>query len=126
MAENIAKEFLQFYYQAYKKADRGDLLAGLYGADSQMTFEGDLQQGKDNIKAKLNGLRFQSIEHVITTMDFQLIDEGTLLIMVVGMLKTDEDPPHAFSQNFVLKSTGANNFYVKAEMFRMVLHNQAV
>jgi len=124
-AEDIAKQFLQVYYGNYKSPQRGNSLANLYGADSQMTFEGDLRQGKEEIQEKLNSLRFVNIEHKITTMDHQLIDDETLLIMVVGMLKTDEDPPHAFSHNFVLKAAGPANFYVKGEMFRMVLHNQA-
>lgn len=126
MAEQIAKEFLQFYYEKYKLGgQRGDALVALYADDSQMTFEGDLRTGRVAIKEKLNSLTFKSIEHQITTMDFQPLDDSTLLIMVVGMLKTDNDPPHAFSQNFVLKAHAAG-YYVKGEMFRMVLHNNAV
>jgi len=124
-AQQIGEQFLSFYYNAYKTGQRGDQLQSLYAPDSQMTFEGDLRSGTEAIKQKLNSLTFQSIDHKITTMDVQAIDNETLLIMVVGMLKTDNDPPHAFSQNFVIKAH-QGGYYVKSEIFRMILHNQAV
>merc|ERR1712096_587923 len=70
-----------------------------------------------------NSLSFKSINHSITCMDHQLVDNSTLLIIVIGMLKTDEDPPQSFSQTFVLKSSDGGSFYVKSDVFRMILHN---
>lgn len=37
-------------------------------------------------------------------------------------LQTDEDPPHAYIQTFVLKPIG-NSFFVQHDMFRLALHD---
>jgi len=125
--EAIAKQFCQVYYEKYKGAagERGTDLASLYGTDSCLSFEGSNDQGVDAIRNKLNSLSFKSINHSITCMDHQLVDNSTLLIIVIGMLKTDEDPPQSFSQTFVLKSAEGGSFYVKSDVFRMILHNHA-
>jgi len=124
--EDIAKQFCQIYYEKYKGAAglRGSDLASLYGPDSCLSFEGSNEKGVDAIRNKLNALSFKNISHSITCMDHQLIDNTTLLIIVIGMLKTDEDPPQSFSQTFVLKSVN-QSFYLKHDIFRMILHNHA-
>lgn len=125
--EDIAKQFCQVYYEKYKGAAgvRGTDLASLYGNDSCLSFEGSNEKGVNAIRNKLNALSFKSINHSITCMDHQLIDSTTLLIIVIGMLKTDEDPPQSFSQTFILKATQNQSFYLKHDVFRVILHNHA-
>jgi hypothetical protein len=41
-----------------------------------------------------------------------------------SMFQADEDPPHAFSQIFVLKPLG-NSFFVQHDIFRLGIHNTA-
>lgn len=36
--------------------------------------------------------------------------------------QTDEDPPHAYSQTFVLKPVGTS-FYIQHDIFRLALHD---
>ena len=40
------------------------------------------------------------------------------------VLKTDEDPPHGFSQCFVLKPLG-QSWFIAHDVFRLALHHVA-
>ena len=86
-----------------------------------MTFEGNQFLGRAKIMEKLTNLGFKSIKHSITTVDAQPTFDGGVLIVVLGQLKTDEDPPHTFNQIFVLKPSGGS-FYVEHDIFRLALH----
>jgi hypothetical protein len=48
--------------------------------------------------------------------------DGGILINVLGQLKTDDDPPHSFSQTFVLKPVG-ESFYLQHDIFRLGIHS---
>ncbi|KAG8298834.1 Nuclear transport factor 2 [Homalodisca vitripennis] len=89
---------------------------------SFMTFEGMQLQGAMKIMEKLNSLTFQKINRIITAVDSQPMFDGGVLINVLGRLQTDEDPPHAYSQTFVLKPIGTS-FYVQHDLFRLALHD---
>jgi len=86
-----------------------------------MTFEGEQIMGRVKIMEKLQGLTFKTIQHVITTVDSQPTFDGGVLVVVLGQLKTDEDPPHTFNQVFILKPSG-DTFYVEHDTFRLALH----
>lgn len=92
--------------------------------DSVMLFEGSPFQGATAIVQKLMSLSFQKVEHAITTIDSVLTIDSGLLIMVVGQLKTDNDPIHTFSETFYLKQFG-DSLFVMNSVFRLSLHHQA-
>lgn len=77
--------------------------------------------GRAAIIEKLQGLSFQKIAHILTATDVQPTMDGGVLIVVLGQLKTDDDPPHTFNQTFVLKPVG-DSFYVEHDIFRLALH----
>jgi len=81
-------------------------------------------QGSAKIMEKLGSLTFQKIAHLITAVDCQPMFDGGILINVLGQLKTDEDIPQSFMQNFVLKP-GNDSFFIQHDVFRLVLHNVA-
>lgn len=83
-----------------------------------MTFEGEQIMGRVKIMEKYQGLTFKTIQHVISTVDSQPMFDGGVIVSVIGQLKTDEDPPHTFSQVFVLKPQG-DAFYVEHDIFRL-------
>ena len=87
-----------------------------------MTFEGTQLMGRAKIMEKLQSLSFQKIQHLITTIDTQPTFDGGVLVMVLGQLKTDDDPPHTFNQTFVLKPS-ADSFFVEHDIFRLALHS---
>lgn len=89
-----------------------------------MTFEGTQLQGAVKIMEKLNSLTFQKINRIITAVDSQPMFDGGVLINVLGRLQADEDPPHAYSQVFVLKPLG-NSFFVQHDIFRLGIHDTA-
>ncbi|XP_037920136.1 probable nuclear transport factor 2 isoform X2 [Hermetia illucens] len=89
-----------------------------------MTFEGLQIQGAPKILEKLQSLTFQKINRVITAVDSQPTFDGGVLINVLGRLQCDEDPPHAFSQIFVLKPLGTS-FFCAHDIFRLNIHDTA-
>jgi hypothetical protein len=123
--EQIGKAFTQEYYALFDNpATRGQLQA-LYNADqSLMSFEGQQMQGAVKIMEKIASLTFQKIQHLITAIDCHPMFDGGILINVLGQLKTDDDPPQSFMQNFVLRP-GGDSFYIQHDVFRLVLHNTA-
>ena len=113
-----------------------------------MTFEGQQLQGAQRIMEKFNAscasvvdcfqidsnlpnnmfhfssqsLTFQKIQHIITKVDCQPMFDGGILINVLGQLRTDDDPPHSFSQTFVLKPI-ADSFFLQHDIFRLGIHS---
>ena len=81
-------------------------------------------QGAAKIMEKLASLTFQKIAHLITAVDCQPMQDGGVLINVLGQLKTDDDPPQTFNQNFVLKPSGGS-FLIAHDNFRLAIHNVA-
>jgi len=121
----IGKAFTDQYYQMFDNAATRGQLQALYNADqSLMSFEGQQMQGAAKIMEKIASLTFQKIAHLITAIDCQPMFDGGILINVLGQLKTDDDPPQSFMQNFVLKPAG-DSFFIQHDNFRLVLHNVA-
>lgn len=123
--EQIGKAFVEQYYNIFDNVATRGQLQQLYNADqSLLSFEGQQMQGAAKIMEKLGSLTFQKIQHLITTTDCQPMFDGGILINVLGQLKTDDDPPQSFMQNFVLKPAG-DSFFIQHDVFRLVLHNVA-
>lgn len=80
--------------------------------------------GRAKIMEKIQGLTFQKIQHILTAVDAQPTFDGGVIVVVLGQLKTDEDPIHTFNQIFVLKPLG-ESFYVEHDIFRLALHHAA-
>ncbi|CAH1957854.1 unnamed protein product [Acanthoscelides obtectus] len=123
--EAIGKGFVQQYYALFDDPTQRQNLVNMYNVElSFMTFEGVQLQGSVKIMEKLNALTFQKINRIITAVDSQPMFDGGVLINVLGRLQADEDPPHAFSQIFVLKPLG-NSFFVQHDIFRLGIHDSA-
>lgn len=119
--DNIGKMFVQQYYQMFD----GDIqtranIANFYSAESLLTFEGMPSYGKVKIAEKLTSLTFQKINHAIEICDCQPTHDGGVVVLVIGQLKTDDDPPHRFIQTFVLKPAN-NSYFVQHDLFRLCL-----
>jgi len=119
----IGQAFVQQYYAIFDNpATRGEL-AKLYNTEqSFLTFEGQQMQGTAKIMEKINSLTFQTIAHSVTSIDCHPMFDGGILVNVMGQLKTDQDIPQSFSQNFVLKPSG-DSFFIQHDTFRLVIHN---
>lgn len=123
--EVIGKEFVQQYYTLFDDPVQRHSLTNMYNGElSFMTFEGIQLQGSVKIMEKLTSLAFQKINRIITAVDSQPMFDGGILINVLGRLQADEDPPHAFSQIFILKPLGSS-FYVQHDIFRLGIHDTA-
>jgi ketosteroid isomerase-like protein len=119
----LGEQFVTAYYQAFAASKTS--VISFYNDTAYMSFEGKEMQGKAAISQHLEGLPFEKIQHVPTTIDAQQIDQTGALICVTGQLKTDEDPPHGFSQSFVLRQFGPGVFQLTNDVFRLAIHNFA-
>uniref|UniRef100_A0A182MSB6 NTF2-related export protein n=1 Tax=Anopheles culicifacies TaxID=139723 RepID=A0A182MSB6_9DIPT len=123
--EEIGKGFVTQYYALFDDSTQRPTLVNLYNAElSFMTFEGQQIQGAAKILEKLQSLTFQNISRVLTAVDSQPMFDGGVLINVLGRLQCDDDPPHAYSQTFVLKPIGTS-FFCAHDIFRLNIHNTA-
>lgn len=123
--EAIGKGFVQQYYALFDDPNQRANLINMYNAETSfMTFEGTQLQGAVKIMEKFNSLSFQRINRIITAIDSQPMFDGGVLINVLGRLQCDDDPPHAYSQIFVLKPLGAS-FYCQHDIFRLGIHDTA-
>ncbi|XP_063238927.1 probable nuclear transport factor 2 isoform X2 [Bacillus rossius redtenbacheri] len=121
--EAIGKGFVQQYYAIFDDPVQRPNLINMYNTETSfMTFEGQQIQGAVKIMEKLTSLSFQKINRIITAVDSQPMFDGGVLINVLGRLQTDDDPPHAYVQTFVLKPIGTS-FYVQHDLFRLALHD---
>ncbi|CDW52239.1 probable nuclear transport factor; nuclear transp ort factor (ntf) [Trichuris trichiura] len=126
--ESIGQAFVQHYYRMFDVTDgttRSTGVADLYDPlESYVTFEGAQMKGKEAILQKYSGLPFKSIQRAITKVDCQPLADGSVLVLVLGQLKTDEDMPQSYSHTFVLKpAPGGTSFFISNEIFTLVLHN---
>ncbi|XP_013775186.1 probable nuclear transport factor 2 isoform X2 [Limulus polyphemus] len=99
--QDIAAAFVQSYYLHFDDNEKRSTMASFYDC-----------------------LTFQKIAHSITKVDCQPMFDGGVLVCVLGQLKTDDDPPHTFSQTFVLKPYN-EGFYVQHDVFRIAVHDAA-
>ncbi|XP_002169318.2 nuclear transport factor 2 isoform X1 [Hydra vulgaris] len=119
-AEAVAIAFCNHYYGMFD-TDRSSL-ASLFYESSLMKFEGDTKIGVEAIMKKLLELPFKVVKHIPTTVDGQPTIDNGVLITVNGQLKTDDDPPHAFSEMFHLKNSGGG-WIILNNAFRLSIHN---
>lgn len=119
--DSIGKAFVQQYYALFDgDANSRAGIANFYSDTSLLTFEGSIFMGKEKIAEKLGQLTFQKINHGIEICDCQPTLDGGVAVMVMGQLKTDDDPPHRFIQSFVLKPANGS-YFVQHDLFRLCL-----
>ncbi|CAH1778932.1 unnamed protein product [Owenia fusiformis] len=123
LANEIGQAFVQSYYTFFDSLNLGQLIT-LYGPDAQWYFEDKKAVGHEAIKQALGSLTFKAIQHVVTKIDCQPTVEGGVLVLVTGRLKTDDDPPHAYSQVFYIKKL-PDSYFLFHDMFRLSIHDSA-
>jgi hypothetical protein len=83
-----------------------------------MSFEGQQQQGPENIIAKFKSVG--QVHHSVKSMDVQpSTGSNALVIFVTGSIKIGGDNPLHFCEFFQLVSTGANQYYIHNDIFRL-------
>jgi len=122
--EGIGQHFVREYYNIFDT--QKEQLIMLYHPEAMLTFEDNKAQGREAIgKILAEKLTFGSIQHIVTKIDCQPTAERGVLILITGRLKTDNDPPHAFSQVIVLKPIEGNSFVIYHDVFRLSIHDSA-
>ncbi|KAF8367230.1 ran-4 [Pristionchus pacificus] len=124
--ENIGNQFVSHYYTQFDNGDpvaRAQGLSVLYDPEnSYMTFEGVQMKGQQAILQKFQSLTFKSIQRAITKSDCQPLYDGSIMVSVLGQLKTDEDPVQSYNQLFIIRPNNSS-YFIANEIFRLVLHN---
>ena len=115
----IAKQFLDHYYQTMSN-NRAEAL-NFFTNDSCMTYEGDSFKGVAKIKDKLEAMGTASIKYQFDEYDLQPGPQAnSLLILVIGAMKVDNDPPFQFCQTFQLCPNGKGGFYLHNDVMRLI------
>lgn len=116
---DVGKAFTDFYYQTFDSPDRSGL-QNLYQDNSLLTFENEPHMGVQAIMTKLTTLNFQTVQHLVATLDCQPHGAG-ILVMVVGDLAVDGGvtTPLKFVQSFVLNPTPAGSWFINHDIFRL-------
>ncbi|KAG8983485.1 Nuclear transport factor 2 [Tulasnella sp. JGI-2019a] len=119
MADEIAKQFVQYYYATFDQ-NRASL-APLYRPNSALTWEKDQFKGHEAIVEKLTSLP-SGVVHQVSTLDAQPSNEtvASILVMVTGALVIDDNQPMQFSQTFHLLPDGGS-YYIFNDIFRLNL-----
>ncbi|QLI67985.1 Nuclear transport factor 2 [Metarhizium brunneum] len=118
--EDIAKQFIEFYYNTFDTDRKG--LASLYRENSMLTFESASSLGANSIVEKLAGLPFQKVKHQVSTLDAQPSNsDGGIIILVTGQLLVDEEQrPMNYTQSFQLSRDASGQYYVYNDIFKLV------
>jgi hypothetical protein len=83
-----------------------------------MTFEGQQQQGPENIIGKFKSVG--PVKHQVKSMDVQPSQSpSALVIFVTGSIQIGGDNPLHFCEFFQLISTGPGQYYVHNDVFRL-------
>lgn len=115
----ISQQFLNTYYELMSNNRAG--LLNLYNDVSCMTYEEDSFKGIAQIKEKLESIGSTSIKYEFDKFDLQPGPlDGTLLIVVIGGLKMDNDPPFKFTQTFQLAPNGKGGYYIHNDILRLI------
>ncbi|KRX13619.1 putative nuclear transport factor 2, partial [Trichinella nelsoni] len=126
--ENVGMAFVQHFYNLFDVSSgdqRKASIADLYdNENSYVTFEGNQIKGKNAVLEMYGGLPFRSIQRVLTKVDCQPLEDGSILVVVLGQLKTDDDPPQGYNHTFILRQhAGHGQYFISNEVFRLSLHN---
>jgi len=117
----IGPQFVEYYYNTFDTNREG--VVALYHPRALLTFEDNQASGQEEIRETLmKKVTFTNIVHAVTKIDCQPTPDRGILILITGRLKTDDDPPHAFSQTFYVKAEG-ESFFILHDIFRLSLHN---
>ncbi|XP_004343478.2 hypothetical protein CAOG_07604 [Capsaspora owczarzaki ATCC 30864] len=124
-ARAIGENFTNWYYQTFDVDREG--VAAAYGADSVLTYEGEVFQGAVAIMAKLRSLSFRTVSHIITAADCQPTINNGVIVCVIGQMQVDgDDKLLAYSELFHLQwNVETNNYYIMNDCFRISVHHYA-
>ncbi|KAA3677973.1 uncharacterized protein DEA37_0010713 [Paragonimus westermani] len=117
--DEIGKQFATQYYQALQTCRAS--IGAFYHEQARMTYEGAEVIGRENISQKLQGIKCNTLQVALTSVDTHPSDNA-LLILVCGQLKSDDDHPLPFSEVFMLSLIN-ESFLICNSMFRLNLHH---
>mmetsp|Transcript_8389 Transcript_8389/g.21586 ORF Transcript_8389/g.21586 Transcript_8389/m.21586 type:complete len:122 (-) Transcript_8389:99-464(-) len=115
-AEEVAKAFVQQYYQMFGSNREG--MAPLYRDQSSLSFEADgVKRGSQQIMEKLRSL--PPCAHNVQSVDVQQsVTPNAILVFCTGQIMIEQGKPLKFTQVFQLVAEAPNQYYLHNDMFR--------
>lgn len=85
-----------------------------------LSFESEQFMGIQAIMTKLTTLKFNTVQHQVSTLDSQPTPSGGIICFVTGKLIVDGDAnPLMFGQTFQLMPTPQGSWYIHNDLFRL-------
>ncbi|KAJ5972026.1 Nuclear transport factor 2 Eukaryote [Penicillium vulpinum] len=121
----ISQAFVQHYFRTFDNADARSNLASLYRPESMLVWEGNQQQGAQNIMSALTKPELKAVKTMVSSTDATPATSGGVLVVVTGSLAIDNefDKPLSFSATFLLQPIPGQpgGFFIYSQIFRLVL-----
>jgi len=119
--EVLGKTFVEQFYTTFD-ANKENVIP-MYHETALLTYEDHQKLGHQGIREVFCSLlKFNTIQHQVTKIDCQPVGDDGVLVFVTGRLQTDGDPPHAFSEVFLIKPQN-NSYFIFHDLFRLSIHN---
>ncbi|CAJ2504805.1 Uu.00g121990.m01.CDS01 [Anthostomella pinea] len=119
-SDHIIANFVQPYYTKFA-ADRAGFVNEYYRTDSTFTFESNTAQGVDAIRAQWSVEHLQTAKLQITTVNAQQSVDGSIIVLVTGLMQlTETDAPMNFAHSMLLKTDAEQKPYCFNDMFKLV------
>lgn len=119
-SSRTAEDFTKVYYESLDK--KRHQMSRLYLDNAIAVWNGNGTTGKENIQTFIQGL--PSTEHTVSTLDAQpviddaLSNQKTLLIMVSGMFRIQNNSAKQFQQTFVV-TAHEDKWKIVSDCFRI-------
>lgn len=118
--DRLGKVYVAQYYRLFDDTSRRLSLVSLYHSeDSFLSMEGEKYRGTKNILKKYEELKLKKVERSINSVDSQPLQDGGIIINVIGKVTVNSDPTRLYAQTFIFKPQ-KGSFFLQHDIFRTI------
>ncbi|KGO37772.1 Nuclear transport factor 2, Eukaryote [Penicillium expansum] len=120
----VSNAFVQHYFRTFDNWEARNNLTSLYRPESMLAWEGNQQQGTQNIMSALTKPELKTIKTMISSTDATPSVNSGVLVVVTGSLAIDNafDKPLNFTATFSLQPIPGQpgGFFIYSHIFRLI------
>ncbi|KAK4865157.1 hypothetical protein LT330_001780 [Penicillium expansum] len=120
----VSNAFVQHYFRTFDNWEARNNLTSLYRPESMLVWEGNQQQGTQNIMSALTKPELKTIKTMISSTDATPSVNSGVLVVVTGSLAIDNafDKPLKFTATFSLQPIPGQpgGFFIYSHIFRLI------
>ncbi|KAJ5505556.1 Nuclear transport factor 2 Eukaryote [Penicillium expansum] len=120
----VSNAFVQHYFRTFDNWEARNNLTSLYRPESMLVWEGNQQQGTQNIMSALTKPELKTIKTMISSTDATPSVNSGVLVVVTGSLAIDNafDKPLNFTATFSLQPIPGQpgGFFIYSHIFRLI------